>query len=187
MRVRRIQRRLARCYVCLGGVHPLGPLKDLPERVQQGVDWDANIIRDEAIDVEGLEDVETVEDGDHGEEGKGKPGEVGLEWGFEDECVTVDALGFEGLVELDIGHADGHPGAEVGNGDEILEPGEDDGRARTAGKEGEERDGGGNDDAEVRYTGLGALEHDFWGLAVLGKGVHVAGSSVKEGVCGGCG
>lgn len=187
MRIRRIQRRLARCYVGLGRVHPLGPLEDLPEHVQEKVDRDANVVRDETIDVKRLEDVKPVEEGDHEEEGKGKPGEVRLERRFENEGVAVDALGFEGLVELDIGDADRHPGEEVGNGDEILEPGENDGRAGRAGKEGEERDGGGNHDTVVRYTGFGALEKDLWGLAVLGKGVHVAGSSVEEGVCGGCG
>lgn len=171
MRIRCIQRGLARRDIRLGGIHPLGPLEDLPEEVEQEVDGDADVVCDEVVDAEGLENVEADEEGDYGEEEEGEPGEVGLHRGFEDEGVAVDALGFEGLVELDVGDQDGHPGREVGKGDEVLEPDEDGRGAGGAGEEGEERDGGGNHDAVVRNTFLGAFEEDSWGLAVLGKGI----------------
>ncbi len=122
MRIRRIQRRLAGKNIRLVRRDPLGPLEDLPERVQGEVDGDAHVRRDEAVDVEGAEDVEAVEDGDDGEEDEREPGRVRLEGGPEDEGAAVDALGLEGRVEADVGDGDGHPGEEGGDGHEVLEP-----------------------------------------------------------------
>lgn len=116
MRIRRIQRRLAGEDVRLVGRDPLGPLEDLPERVQGEVDGDADVRRDEAVDVERAEDVEAVEDGDDGEEDEREPGRVWLEGRTEAEGAAVDALGLEGGVEADVGNGDGHPREEGGDG-----------------------------------------------------------------------
>lgn len=61
------------------------------------------------------EDVKAVEEDDEGEVDERDPGGVGLEGGFEDERVAVDALGREGFVELDVGNLNGAPGEEGGD------------------------------------------------------------------------
>jgi hypothetical protein len=50
-------------------------------------------------------------------------------------------------VELDICNRDAHPGEEVGDGGQVLEPFEDNVGARGAGQVSQEGDGRGNDDA----------------------------------------
>ena len=49
--------------------------------------------------------------------------------GFEDEFFgregAGDALGAEGGVEAQVGDGDGDPGEDLGDGGEVLEPGED--------------------------------------------------------------
>ena len=182
MRVRGVQGRLARRDVRLGRVHPLGPLENLPERVQQEINRYADVVGDEAVDVEGLEDVEAVEERHHAEEGEREPRQVWLHGAFEDERVAVDALGLEGLVELDVRDRDGHPGHEVGDGDEVLEPGEDDGRAGRAREVRQQRDRGRDHDAVIRHALLGALKQEARGLPVLSQGVQVARAGVEEGV-----
>lgn len=96
------------------------PLQNLPENIQQEKNRCADVGREETRDVPvGIvfahEDVEAVEDDDDDEEPEGSPGEVGLEGRFEDEGVSVYALGGEGFVELDVGYADTAPGEETGD------------------------------------------------------------------------
>lgn len=187
LRIRRIQRVLAGEDVGLLGTQPLGPLEDLPKGIEGEVDWDPHVRRDERIDVKGTEDVEAVEKGDHGEENEGEPRRVRLEGGAEDEGAAIHTLGLEGGVEFDVGDGDGHPGEEIGDGDEVLEPLEDDVGARGAGHVREEgyrsRDG----DAVVRDPPLGALQEDPWRLSVLCQCVKVPRSGEQKGVGGGGG
>ena len=58
---------------------PLSPLEDLPERVQQEINRDPNVRRDEIVNVERPEDVEAVKQDDDAEEDQGGPGNVRLE------------------------------------------------------------------------------------------------------------
>lgn len=56
------------------------------------------------------ENIKAVENDDQGEVDECKPGSVGLEGGFEDECVAIYALSDESFVELDIGNTYTTPG-----------------------------------------------------------------------------
>lgn len=121
----RIQRSLTRVDVRLGRVDPLCTFEDLPADVQQEEDGDVDILGDEVVrDELGREGIEPVEDEDDREENKCGPGNVWLERRLEDEGVAVNTLRLEGLVKHDVCDADGDPGAERGDGAEVLEPGE---------------------------------------------------------------
>jgi hypothetical protein len=129
--------------------------------------------------------VEAVEEDDHDEVDQGEPGSVWLEMTLEDKSVAVNPLGFEGLVELEIGNADRAPGEEGGNGSQVLEPCENNRWAtRADGKEGKEGDRGGDQDTPVWDTGLAAAEKEAWSLFILGKSKEITGSGVQEGVGG---
>ena len=71
-------------------------------------------------------DVKSVEDDDQGKIPESNPREVWLEGTFEDKRVAIDALGLEGLVELDIRQTDGAPGEQRADCGQVLEPIEDD-------------------------------------------------------------
>lgn len=134
MCIRRIQRRLAAENIRLSRINPLSPLEELPEHVQQEINRDPDVRRDEVVDVERPEDVEAIEQDDDAEEDQGGPGNIGLEGRAEDQSVAVDALGFEGFVELDVGDADADPGEEAGDSGEVLEPFEGNAGALGAGE-----------------------------------------------------
>lgn len=133
MLIRRVQRRLPSGDVRLRARDPLRPLEDFPESIQREVNRDTDVCSDEAVLIKGPKGVEAVEKSDDGEENQREPRGIWLEGGFEDQGVAVDALGLEGGVEADVGNGDGHPGEERGDGDEVLEPFEDDVGARGAG------------------------------------------------------
>ena len=86
--------------VRLSRVDPRRTLEQFPAEIQRKVNGNANVRRDEIIDVPGAKGVEAVEDDDDAEEDEREPGRVGLEGRFEDERIAVDALGFESFVEL---------------------------------------------------------------------------------------
>ncbi|KAM5489732.1 hypothetical protein MaudMau93_003098 [Microsporum audouinii] len=132
--------------VSLGGWNPSGPLENLPEDEKTEVDGDTDVGGEEGLEFKGSEGIEAVEEDDDGEEDEGDPGEVRLEWGLEDESVTVDTLGLEGGMEADVRNQNADPVEEGGNGGEVLEPDEDLRRAGGGGHEGEERDGGSHTD-----------------------------------------
>lgn len=120
-----IKSSLATVQVSLRRVPPLRPLEDLPEEEQPEVDGNADIVGDEGIDVKAASNgVEAIEEDNETEEGKADPREVGLEWGLEDQGVAVNALGSKGLVELDVGNANRHPGEHRTDSSQVLEPGE---------------------------------------------------------------
>jgi hypothetical protein len=48
------------------------------------------------------EHIKAIEDDDDSEVPEGHPGEVWLERTLEDKSVAVDALGFQGLMKLDV-------------------------------------------------------------------------------------
>lgn len=123
----------------------------------------------------------------HGEVTKGEPSGVRLESTLENQLVTVDVLGNEGLAELDVGNADADPGEQVGNSGEVLEPVENVVGTRRHTHVCKERDRGGDCDSVVWDTGLGALKEDLGGLAVLSKSEEVSGTAVEEGIGGGRG
>jgi len=147
MCIRSIQRCLSSKNVRLCRPDEARPLENFPEQKQHEIDRNPNVRSYEIIDGEGFEDVETVEEGDYGEEEEREVCGVGLEGRFENESVAVDALSFQSLVELDVCNRDAHPGEEVGDGGQVLEPFEDNVSARGAGQVGQEGDGRGNDDA----------------------------------------
>ena len=147
MCIRSIHRCLASKNVRLCWSDEARSLEDFPEYKQQQVDRNPNVRGYEIIDGPGFEDIETVEDGDYGEEEEGEVCGEGLEGRFENQSVAVDALSFQSLVELDVGDRDAHPGEEVGDGGQVLEPLEDNVSARRAGQVCQEGDGRGNDDA----------------------------------------
>lgn len=87
-------------------------------------------------------------------------------------------------IEADVCKANTGPGEALRDGGEILEPGEDKVGAGAQTHEGEEGDGGGNGDAVVGNTRLGALEEEARGLAELGNTEEVTGAGVQEGITG---
>ena len=123
--------------VRLGSRDPFRPLEDFPEQEQCEIDRYAHIRRDEAVHIKFLgragEDVEAIEHCEQREKDEAEPCRVWLESRLEDETVAVDTLRFERGVELDVGDGDGHPGEEIGDGGQVLEPGEDGGGASRAG------------------------------------------------------
>lgn len=158
LQIRRIQRCLAGMDIRLVRPDEFRPLKDLPERVEGEVDGDAHVSGDEPMDVERTEGVEPVEQGDHAEEAEGEPGRVGLKRRSEDEGAAIDPLGLERGVEADVGGRDAHPGDEGRDCDDVLEPFEDDLRARCARHVGQKGDGCSDADAKVRDT---SVVHSF--------------------------
>ena len=139
-------------------VNPFRPLEDLPEGIEQEVNGYADVSGDEIVDHEGRKGIEAVEEEDQGEKDQGDPAEVGLKGRLEDERVAVDALRFERFVELDVGDRNTAPGEEVGNCDEILEPGEGFGRsAGSAAEVGEEGDGGSDEHTPIGDTTVGSV------------------------------
>lgn len=210
MRIRRIQRGLPSLNVRLCRRHPPGALEEFPEKVQPKVDRDADISRYKVIDFEALgwrrEDVEAVEEDDERKEDETGVGGVGLEGGFEDQGVPIDALGAEGVVEFEVGDRDGNPGEEVSDCGQVLEPLEDGAAAGGAGHVGQEGYKGSYYDAVIwdapgeefvrrllsawKVWGnkggvpLRTAKEKPWGLAVLCQGVQVSRASVEESVGG---
>ena len=134
MCIRSIKGCLSSVDVRLRRVNPVRALEDFPERIQEEIDGDSNVRGDEVLVAPWRPDVEAVEDDNEGEVDEGEVGEVWLEGRLEDEGVAVDALGFEGLVELNVCEADAAPGEETGDCGQVLEPFENDVRATGAGQ-----------------------------------------------------
>lgn len=129
------------------------------------------------------EDVESVEDNDHGKVDQGEPSSVWLELALEDKCITVNALGEESLVELDIRDADRAPGEQRSNSRQVLEPLECGlGATLSYGKVGKGCNRGSNGNAEVWDTGLAATKEEARSLLVLCKSKEVTRSGVQESV-----
>lgn len=147
MCIRSIQRCLSSEQVRLCRLDEARPLDDFPEHKQHQIDRNPDVRGYEIIDGPGFEDIETVEEGDYGEEEEGEVCREGLEGRFKNKSIAVDALSFQCLMESDICHRNAHPGEEVGDGGQVLEPFEDDVGASGAGQVGQEGDGRGNDDA----------------------------------------
>ncbi len=125
---------------------------------------------------------EAVEKDDEAKVDQGSPGQEWLHGALENESVAVNALGIEGLLEIDVGNADAAPGEELGNGDQVLEPGEDQVGARATAHVGEKTERRSNCDAPVWNTILGALEQEARGLANLGNTEKITGAGVQESV-----
>lgn len=151
----RIKRSLPGPDIRLMGLDELGPLEDLPEKVEAQVDGDADVRGDEVLHAPVRaailvvrEDREAVEDDDDDEKDKGDVGGVGLEAGFEDEVgVAVDVLGDEGFAEAQVGDEDADPGEERCDCSKRLEPVEDRRGTGADCHEGEEADAGSYKDA----------------------------------------
>ncbi len=105
----RIERRFAAKDIRFRRVHELGSFQDLPDQEERKVDRNPDIRRDEFVTEKRIEGVEAVEENDDAEEEKGKIRRVGLKGGAEDQRVSVDALRFQGLVELNVRHGDAGP------------------------------------------------------------------------------
>ena len=103
---------------------------------------------------------------------------------LEYERVAVDVLSDECLAEAEVGNADGAPGEELGNGNQVLEPVEDVAGAGRDGHVCKEGDGGGDEDTPDWDTGLGALEKEARSLTDLGKCEQVTGAGEEESVGG---
>lgn len=160
--IRSIQRCLSSEQVRLCRLDEARPLEDFPEHKQHQIDRNPDVSGYEIIDGPGFEDVETVEEGDYGEEEESEVCGEGLEGRFENESVAVNALSFQSLVELDVCNRDAHPGEEVGDGGQVLEPFEDNVSARGAGQVGQEGDGRGNDDAVDWDPPVSKLSRDLY-------------------------
>jgi len=176
--------------ISIGWVNPLGTLEDLPEKEHEDVDWYTDIGGKEVANIPvrvvlANEDVESGKDDDQAKEDQSEPCSVWLESGLEDQGVTVDSLILECLVELDVGNADGDPGPEGSDGNNVLEPGESlGGTTFSDGKVSKTCDGGSDGDSIIWNTVLVAGEEDSWCLSVLGQGKEITGTSVQESVGG---
>jgi len=114
------------------------------------------------------ENIETIEKNDDYKVEESGPGGVWLEAALEYQSVAVNSLRLEGLVELDVGDADGAPSEEGGNGRQILEPVEHDGRSTRRDREiGQAGNGGSDRYTPVWHTGLAAVKEEARGLPVL--------------------
>jgi len=180
---------LAGPNVGLGWTDKLGTLKDLPEQVEDEEDGDVDVGSEEVLVVKVPfltgwvdEDGESVEDDDDGEEDESKPGSIWLEAGPEDQSVAVNTLGNESFAEANVGKADGDPGEELSNGDNVLEPVEDGKGVVGDGKVGQARDEGSEGDGIDWNTLLCALEEDLGRLSVLGNTKEITGTRVQKGV-----
>ena len=113
--------------VSLAGLDKLGALENLPEEVQGKVNWNVDVSSQEisSCPLSLDEDTETTEDNDDAEVDQGEPRSVWLPLGFEHQSVAVNALRNKSSAEAEVCNGDGHPGEELSNGDEILEPQED--------------------------------------------------------------
>ena len=109
----------------------LGALNDLPEKIKHKEYRQADISRNERVHIPFpmQEDLESVEQRDHRHEEDPKIGCVGLEGRFIGECVTVDVIVFQTVVESDVGDQDDVPGDEACDRADIDEPLEYDGTA----------------------------------------------------------
>ena len=152
MGIRSVEGGFAGEKVRLGRVDPFGTLENFPKGVQHEIDRNTNVSGDEIVDHPWLEYVKAIEQDDDAEENECKPGGVGLERGFEDEGVAVNALGDERLVELNICDADADPGEEISDGGEILEPLEHHSGARGTTQKSEEGNGRRDHDAVIWHT-----------------------------------
>ena len=93
----------------------MSALDELPGKIEDEVDGNANVSSSKVFDAEGIEDAESVEDDDDREEDQRGPSEVGLEGGLEDERISVDTLCLKSVVEFNVGDTDAGPGEETGN------------------------------------------------------------------------
>ena len=109
----------------LGTGDEVSAFEDAPEQVKAEIDGNADVVGDESLVIEcGGECIKPVEEDDETEEDACCVTKVGLEGGLEGELVAVNALGLAGVVEANVGDADGNPAEERGDGGEVLEPGE---------------------------------------------------------------
>ena len=101
-----VQCSLTGIQVCFRRVPPLCPLQDLPEEEQEEVDWHANVVSDEAIDIEAASNrVEAVEEDNQAEKRKADPSQIRLERRLEYQGIAINTLSGERLVEHDIRNA----------------------------------------------------------------------------------
>lgn len=70
--------------------------------------------------------IETVEDDDDGKVDECEVGGVRLETALEHQSVAVYTLGIQGMVELDVCHANRAPSEQACDCGQVLEPVEDD-------------------------------------------------------------
>lgn len=89
-------------------------------------------------------------------------------------------------METDVTQADAAPGEALGDGDQVLEPYEDLVCAGTQAHEGEQGEDSCDTDTVVWHTGLGALQEELGGLAVLSDTEEITRAGVQECVSGGC-
>ena len=136
-----VESSLAAKNIGFGRMDPLSAFEDLPEQEQGEINRNADVGRDKIVAEKGLEGEEAVEQDDDDEKGKGEVGRVRLPGRAEDQGVSVHSLRFQRLVELDVSNAHVGPGEEVGDGGQVLEPGEHLGGTGRAAHVGQQRDG----------------------------------------------
>lgn len=177
-----INLRLARDNIRLGRINKLSFVPDLPERKHDNEEPNGKVTRDEPLRVPGREHVESVEESHGAADYQSQDGPVGHQRCDPGEVrVPVDVLGAEGAVPEE--EDDDHAGvceheAAGGQVDEPVEDLDGGGIGGEVGDAGEEGDG---EDAVDGDAGLGALEEEFGGLAVLCEGVE--GSAGGVDVC----
>lgn len=182
-----IKRSLAAPNIRRSRIDELRTLEDLPKSVEENEDSHTNVRREEVRDLRCSprmyrEHLEAVEDDDQSEVRERCPGNVWLALAPEEQSAAIDTLKLLCLPEARVGVANGAPGEELGNGGQVLEPGEDCVGASRDAHECEQRDGRGDGYTVVWYTPLRALEKEPGSLAVLGYCEEIAGAGVEESV-----
>jgi len=158
-------------------------LEHLPEHIKDHEDRYVNVSNEKVLGIESWnESGKTIEDDDNGKVDKSKPASVWLEWSFEDQSVSIDILSYKCFSEVQISHTDGYPCEKLGNGDQVLEPIEDNLGSTSARKKCEKADNSCNGDSVNWNTLFGTLEEDGWGLSVLSDTEEITGSSVQESI-----
>ena len=128
--------------------------------------------------------LETVEDDDKKEVGESGPSHPWLAGRLKYQGVTINALGFQRLLEAGVGKQDGTPGDQLRDRGQALEPDEDVAGAGRDAHVREQRDGQGDADAVDRNAALGALEQESGSVAVLGDSEKITRTRVQESIAG---
>lgn len=159
--------------VHVGDTDELGALSDLPDEVEHQKYRQADISGDEDVHIPLAcqEDLESIEDDDECDKEDTKVGSVWLEGGFVGECITVDVIVFQALVESEVGDQDHIPSDKTCDGGDVDEPLEYGGTVRRNIEVCEGSSESCDDHTPNWQTALGAVTEEARSLARAGKTV----------------
>jgi len=107
--------------------HELWPIDNLPEEIKDQEDWQADVSSDEVIDVPWLQQkyLESVEQDDETDKKDAEVAGIGLEGCFVRQCISIDLVICEPLVESHVCDQDDIPSDKTRDRRYMDEPLED--------------------------------------------------------------